>query len=318
MQPARTPSWSTRRRRSTYVKDGMTIAIGGFNTAAHPMAIVRGLIRRRVRGLRVIGSAIAGLDLDLLIGAGVADEVVTSAVTGEVLAAIGPFFRDAAESGAVRVWECDEGIFYAGLRAAGQGLPFLPWKAGVGSSLPELNPDLKRVQGPDRRRAAARRAGAAPDVAFIHVSRSDRYGLGQHIGSGFGDRMLDRAAERTVITTERMVPNEEIRARALETSIPYADAVVHAPWGAHPFSSPGHYLVDEEHLTRVRRRRERRAQGRPRAVRGLPRALRDRAGRRTSSTSSRSGSAAWSSWRSGHERRLQPRRAARRATSPAR
>ena len=51
-----------------------------------------------------------------------------------------------------------------------------------------------------------------------------------------------------MITTERMASNEEIRARAFETSIPYADAVVHAPRGAHPFSSPGHYLVDEPHL----------------------------------------------------------------------
>ena len=230
------------------VKDGMTIAIGGFNTAAHPMAIVRGLIRRRIRGLRVIGSAIAGLDLDILIGAGVAEEVVTSAVTGEVLASTGPFFRAAAESGAVRVWECDEGIFYAGLRAAAQGLPFLPWKAGVGTSLPEVNPDLRVFKDPIAGEELLAVPALKPEIAFIHVSRADRNGLGQHTGSGFGDRMLDRAAGRTVITTERMVPNEEIRARAFETSIPYASAVVHAPWGAHPFSSPGHYLVDEQHL----------------------------------------------------------------------
>lgn len=232
-----------------YVEDGMTVAIGGFNTAAHPMAIVRGLVRRNVRGLRVVGSAIAGLDLDLLIGAGVADEVVTSSVTGEVLAGTGPFFRHAAETGAVRVWECDEGIFYAALRAAGQGLPFLPWKAGVGSSIPEVNPDLKVFDDPIGGEPLIAVPAIEPDVAFIHVSRSDRYGLGQHIGSGFGDRMLNRAAKRTVITTERLVPNEAIRARAFETSIPYADAVVHAPWGAHPYSSPGHYLVDEVHLT---------------------------------------------------------------------
>lgn len=235
-------------RALDYVEDGMTIAIGGFNTAAHPMPIVRGLIRRRLRGLRVIGGTIAGLELDLLIGAGVADEVVTSAVTGEVLASTGPFFRAAAESGAVRVWESDEGILYAGLRAAGQGLPFLPWKAGVGSSLPEVNPDLKVFEDPISGEELLAVPALRPEVAFLHVGRADRHGLGQHIGSGFGDRLLERAAARTVITTERMVPNEEIRARAFETSVPYADAVVHAPWGAHPFSSPGHYLVDEEHL----------------------------------------------------------------------
>jgi glutaconate CoA-transferase subunit A len=230
------------------VRDGMTIAIGGFNTAGHPMAIVRGLVRRRLRRLRVIGGTIAGLELDLLIGAGVADEVVTSSVTGEALASIGPFFRDAAESGAVRVWESDEGILYAGLRAAGQGLPSLPWKAGVGTSLPELNPDLHPYRDPISGDQLLAVPALKPDIAFLHVSRSDVHGLGQHTGSGFGDRLLHRAADRTVITTERIVPNELIRAHAFETSVPYADGVVAAPWGAHPFSSPGHYLVDEEHL----------------------------------------------------------------------
>lgn len=230
------------------VRDGMTIAIGGFNTAAHPMVIVRGLIRRGLRRLRVIGGTIAGLELDMLIAAGVAEEVVTSSVTGEALAAIGPAFRDAAESGAVRVWESDEGILYAGLRAAGQGLPFLPWKAGVGTSLPEVNPDLKVFRDPIADEELLAVPALRPDVAFVHVSRADAHGLGQHTGSGFGDRLLHRAAERTIITTERLVPNEEIRARPLETSIPYADGVVRAPWGAHPFSSPGHYLVDEAHL----------------------------------------------------------------------
>ena len=230
------------------VRDGSTIAIGGFNTAAHPMLIVRGLIRRRLRRLRVIGGTIAGLELDMLIGAGVADEVVTSAVTGEAVASIGPFFRAAAESGAVRVWESDEGILYAGLRAAGQGLPFLPWKAGVGTSIPDLNPDLRVFKDPIAGEELLAVPALRPDVCFLHVGRADAYGLGQHVGSGFGDRLLHRAAARTIITTERVVPNEEIRARALETSIPYADGVVRGPWGAHPFSSPGHYLVDERHL----------------------------------------------------------------------
>jgi glutaconate CoA-transferase subunit A len=230
------------------VRDGMTIAIGGFNTAAHPMLIVRGLIRRGVRDLRVIGATIAGLELDLLIGAGVASEVVTSSVTGEALAATGPFFRAAAESGAVRVWEADEGILYAGLRAAGQGLPFLPWKAGVGTSIPELNPDLKLFNDPIDGELLLAVPALRPDVAFLHVARADRHGIAQHVGSGFGDRALHRAAARTVVTTERIVANEDIRARPHETSIPDADAVVRAPWGAHPFSSPGHYLVDEAHL----------------------------------------------------------------------
>lgn len=248
MSPSRTPVLVDEEQALDFVEDGMTVAFGGFNTAAHPMMIVRGLIRRGVKDLRVVGSAIAGLDVDLLIGAGAAREVVTSSVTGEVLAGTGPFFRAAGENRTTKIWECDEGIYYAALRAAAQDLPFLPWKAGLGSSIPEINKDLKVFTDPIKGEELLAVPAIKPDVAFLHVSRADRDGLGQHVGSGFGDRMLNRAAVRTVITTERIVSSEEIRARAVETSIPYADAVVSAPWGAHPFSSPGHYLVDEEHL----------------------------------------------------------------------
>jgi glutaconate CoA-transferase subunit A len=230
------------------VEDGMTIAIGGFNTAAHPMMIVRGLVRRRVKDLRVVGSGISGLDLDLLIGTGVASEVVTASVTGEALASIGPFYREGGEKGTVKIWECDEGIFYAAIRAGGMGLPFFPWKAGVGTSIPELNPDLKVFEDPIDGQTLLAVPAIKPDIAFLHVARSDRHGLAQHTGSGFGDRALQRSADRTVVTVEKLVPNEQIRANPLATSIPYAHGVVKAPYGAHPFSSPGHYLVDEKHL----------------------------------------------------------------------
>ena len=87
----------------------------------------------------------------------------------------------------MRVWESDERILYAGLRAAGQGLPFLSWKAGVGSSLPEVNPDLKVFKDPIAGEELLAVPALRPEVAFIHVARSDRHGLGQHIGSGFGE-----------------------------------------------------------------------------------------------------------------------------------
>ncbi len=38
-----------------HIHDGMTIAIGGFITAQHPMAILRGLAKRGVKGMTVIG-----------------------------------------------------------------------------------------------------------------------------------------------------------------------------------------------------------------------------------------------------------------------
>ncbi|MBK6453511.1 MAG: CoA transferase subunit A [Proteobacteria bacterium] len=243
--PSRRPVLSTVERELDTLKDGMTVALGGFNTASHPMAVVRGIVRRGLRNLRVVGSAIAGLDLDLLIGAGAVREVVTSSVTAEVLAATGPFFRHALERQQINLWECDEGIFYAALRAAGQGLPFAPWKAGIGTSILQLNPDLKIFPCPITGQDLIAVPAIVPDVFFAHVERADRYGLGQHTGSGYGDRALHRASRRTVLTTEALVSNEEIRRNPMMTSIAYADAVIRVPWGAHPFASPGCYRVDE-------------------------------------------------------------------------
>ena len=100
-RPERTSVLGTEEDALAMIVDGMTIAIGGFNTASHPMTLVRGIIRKGVRNLTVIGATIAGLEIDMLIGAGCVKKVVSSSVTGEAAAAIGPFFRMMAEKGEI-------------------------------------------------------------------------------------------------------------------------------------------------------------------------------------------------------------------------
>ncbi|MBS7251500.1 MAG: hypothetical protein KIH08_13070, partial [Candidatus Freyarchaeota archaeon] len=78
---------------ASMIKDGMTVGIGGLLTANHPMAIIRQIIKNGVKNLTVVGSPAAGLEIDLMIGAGVAKKVATAYVGGESLAPIGPFFR---------------------------------------------------------------------------------------------------------------------------------------------------------------------------------------------------------------------------------
>ena len=51
------------------IKDGQTVAIGGFGADNHPMALVREIIRKGTKNLTIIASATAGLEIDLLIGA---------------------------------------------------------------------------------------------------------------------------------------------------------------------------------------------------------------------------------------------------------
>ena len=51
-----------------------------------------------------------------------------------------------------------------------------------------------------------------PDVAAIHVHEADRYGNCRIRGTTVADVDLARAAKRLIITCERLIPNEEIRA----------------------------------------------------------------------------------------------------------
>lgn len=230
------------------IRDGMTVAVGGFATSSHPMALVRQLIRRGVKDLTVVGGATAGLEVDMLIGARCVRKVVTAYVGGEHFAPIAPCFRAAAERGEIEIFECDEGMFYQALRAAMQNLPFLPYRSGVGTSLPDVNPELRVFTDPVDGETLIAVPAIPVDVALIYADRSDPFGNAQHADTGFGDRAMWRAAARTVVQVERVVPNEEIRANPRATSIPGADAVVRAPFGSHPFAGPGSYVEDDEHL----------------------------------------------------------------------
>jgi glutaconate CoA-transferase subunit A len=44
------------------------------------------------------------------------------------------------------------------------------------------------------------------------------------------------------------VPNSEIRKNPFNTSVAYADVVVEAPYGSHPFASHGFYIEDEDSI----------------------------------------------------------------------
>jgi glutaconate CoA-transferase subunit A len=228
--------------------DGMTVALGGFINAGHPMALVRQIIRRGLRELTVVGAASSGLDVDMLIAAGCVRKVIAPYVGAEGLAPIGPAFRHAVQEGALEVWELDEAHYYAGLRASAQRLPFNPWKAGVGTSYPEVNPDLKEFRDPVGGELLLAIPAIEIDVAVLHAAVSDRHGNVQHEGTGWGDRAIHAAADATIVQVERLISNEQTRRAPAATSIPGADLIVRAPFGAHPFASEGFYPPDEHHI----------------------------------------------------------------------
>jgi len=245
-RPARRKVLTSEDAAAALIKDGDVVIVGGFGTVNHPMPIIRALIRRRARNLTVIGAATAGLEIDLLIGAGCVKKVIAPYIGAELYAPIGHCYRRAAENDEIEVFETTEYLLYSQLDAAARGLGFLPWRGGVGTALPELNKAYVPFTDPINGEPYLAVPALHADWAVIHVGQADVYGNGQHGGVRFGDRLLSRAAERVILTAEQIVPNSDIRKNPWATSVAYADAVVEAPFGSHPYASHGFYVEDEE------------------------------------------------------------------------
>jgi glutaconate CoA-transferase subunit A len=245
-RPPRRQVLMEEEHAAALINSGDVIIVGGFGTVNHPMSIIRALVRRKVKDLTVIGAATAGLEIDLLIGAGCVRKVIAPYVGAELHAPIGHCFRRAAEKGEIEVYETTEYLLYSQLEAAARGLGFMPWRGGVGTSIAELNADYMPFNDPIHGEPYLAVPALHADWAILHVGQADVFGNGQHGGARFGDRLLARAAERVMLTAERVVPNSEIRKNPWATSVAYADAVMEAPYGAHPFASHGFYVEDEE------------------------------------------------------------------------
>jgi len=71
------------------IKDGQMVAVGGFGADNHPMAIVREMIRTKKKNLTIVASATAGLEIDLLIGAGCVKKLYAPYVGQELYCPIG-------------------------------------------------------------------------------------------------------------------------------------------------------------------------------------------------------------------------------------
>src|SRR3974390_2893481 len=80
-----------------------------------------------------------------------------------------------------------------------------------------------------------------PDVALIHVQRCDAYGNAQIDGLQFMAVDLAIAANKVILTTERIVSNDQIRRAPDQTKIPFfaVDAVVELPFGCAPHECYG-------------------------------------------------------------------------------
>ncbi len=235
------------REAAQVIRDGDTIAVGGALSARQPLALIREMIRQGRKDLASVGGA-HGVDVDLLVAAGLLKSVQHSYVGFENDFGLAPNYRRVCQEGGVEILETDCNVILQRLRAASFGVPFLPMPRIAGIDLLEGNPAFRVVACPFTGETLTAVRALRPDVALIHGLKGDRAGNVHLPHPHFMDGLLATAAARTVVTVEEIVAEEEVR--RLGVSIPHylVTALAERPFGAHPTSCYPAYAYDRRHL----------------------------------------------------------------------
>lgn len=229
------------------VKDGAVTAAGGGLSSREPMALIRAILRRGTRNLTVVGSA-HGIDIDLLCGSGAIARSSESYVGFEQDFGMAPNYRRALESGSVKA---DDSCCYTlvqQLRAAIQGVPFMPVRSVRGTGFIPLHPEYKMMTCPFTGEELLLVPALEPDVALIHAQYGDARGNLVIQGPPVADILFAKASRVVLATVEKLVRTEELR-EIPGTKIPYfyVTAICEAPMGAHPTACYPFYAYDRRH-----------------------------------------------------------------------
>jgi glutaconate CoA-transferase, subunit A len=226
------------------------LSLAGSQVVNSPMALIRAALRAGAKGLTLIPAIDAAMAVDLMIAAGAVDTLIVSYVGFETLG-LAPAFRKAAESKTINVIEADEPFIVHGTRAAASGLPFIPVRnVYEATDLPRLNSLIKSTTDPYTGETVMTIPPLRSDVCILHAQEVDPFGNAQ-LWSG-NQQELDKAkaAGIVIISAERIVSVDRSRLDPRKITIPghLVDAVVHAPFGAHPTMSGGFYVDDRSHM----------------------------------------------------------------------
>jgi glutaconate CoA-transferase, subunit A len=229
------------------LRDGMTLGIGGWGSRRKPMALVRAILRSPLKDLTVV--SYGGPDVGLLASAGKIRRLVFGFVTLDSIP-FDPWFKRVREAGEIEVTEYDEGVFGTGLAAAAQRLPFLPTRAGLGSDVLRLNPDLRTVRSPYGDEELLAVPALKLDASIVHLNRADARGNAQYLGPDpYFDELFALAADRCYVSAERIVDTAELTAagpvQSLLLNRSSVHGVIETPRGAHFTTAAPDYGRDE-------------------------------------------------------------------------
>jgi len=233
-----------REAVARFVPDGASVCMGTALEALIPFAAGHELIRQRRRDLTLVGP-ISDMLFDQLIAAGCVRRI-QAAWVGNVSAGLGHNYRRAVERGvpcSIEVEDHSNLTIAVALQAGALGAPYLPTRSLLGTGLLDSNPSFKQALDPFSGDPVVLIPALTPDVAVLHVQRSDPEGHAHCWGTLGVTRQAALAARRVIIVAEEIRPRELILTDpglVLAPTLKVA-AVVHEPFGAYPSPVQGCY-----------------------------------------------------------------------------
>jgi glutaconate CoA-transferase subunit A len=236
---------------SRFVRDGDTVYLGGF-VQHEPYAAVHEIIRQHKQNLTI--SRCAGIIIvDLLVGAGCVDKVITSYVWNTVPKPAHAFKR-AVEKGFPRPVEVEDYTVLTLTLAYFAGacdLPFIAAKTPLGSDIVSRRAfrgedKFKVIDSPFTGEKVCLIPPLKHDVGIIQIQRADTDGNGQAWGVLGDSKYGINSCQKVILCVEEIVNQEVIRKDPNRTIIPgfKVCAVVEEPWGGHPSYVTGYYDLD--------------------------------------------------------------------------
>jgi acyl CoA:acetate/3-ketoacid CoA transferase alpha subunit len=225
-----------------FVADGDYVSFDFSSFTRGPAIMIREIIRQRRKDLWY--SAKFTLMESTLLAAGGCLRGVDAGFMG-----LGNFLGRLVVDGRLKVCEWTNGTLTLRHMAGAMGVPFLPTRALLGSDTLRYS-GAKVVEDPFTGVRIALVPAVNPDVGLVHVHQCDVYGNARCFGPGVSPLETAMASKKTILTTEEIISTDDIRKDPGKTTIPYfvVDAVVYAPYGAHPGGVQGMYEMDQEHF----------------------------------------------------------------------
>ena len=248
-----------------FIKNSDQIALGGFTVNRNPMHIIREIIRQKKKKLYLVVHS-HGQGMELLIGAGCVERIELAYGGVARFAPTGNLFKKAFKEKTIKVEDYSNYQMTLRFMAGAMGLPFIATKSGLESDIIRKfgfsqksrgkgkipKHKLKVIDDPINENGGkvVVLPPLNPDVALIHAQYAGEKGTIRINGLSFADIEQAKSAKKVIVSCEEIVPEDYIRRDPDQNSLAHfiVDAIVPAPFGAHPTACHMFYDYDPNHL----------------------------------------------------------------------